>query len=126
MGVKRFEDLKVWQTATEIGIKIYSLSLSIKEFGLKDQVLRSSISISSNIAEGFESGSNKNFIRYLSYSKASCGELRSQIYILHKIGLLNEERYNSFYNDLLRLSKQLNSFIKYLKNFDEKAQAQNM
>ena len=82
--IKQFEDLDVWQKARELTRLIYQISSDssfAKDFGLKDQIRRSSVSILSNIAEGFERGSNKEFIQFLSYAKGSCGELRAQLYV---------------------------------------------
>ena len=82
--IKQFEDLDVWQKARELTRLIYQISSEnnfAKDFGLKDQIRRSSVSILSNISEGFERGSNKEFILFLSYAKGSCGELRTQLYV---------------------------------------------
>ncbi len=81
----RFEDLNVWQNAIEIGVKIYVLVeiLTIsKDFRARDHLIGSAISISNNIAEGFEYTINKQFMSYLAIAKGSAGELRSQLYLL--------------------------------------------
>lgn len=82
--VKRFEDLRVWQMARQLTASIYRMSRKGefgRDFGLRDQVRRSSTSVMSNIAEGFERSSNKEFVRFLVIAKASSGELRSQLYV---------------------------------------------
>ena len=83
--VERFEDLKVWRHAIEIGLKIYRLVETnhlVKDYRAKDQLIGSAISISNNIAEGFEYNSNRQFIRFLAIAKGSAGELRSQLFLL--------------------------------------------
>ena len=81
----QFEDLAVWQRSADLACDIYKHFKASKEFGLKDQITRSALSISSNIAEGYERKTSKDYARFLSYSKGSCGELRSQIYIQLKL-----------------------------------------
>ena len=82
--VKKFEDLEIWQKARGVIREIYSIS-SVgefsKDYGLKDQIRRSSVSIISNISEGFERDGNKEFLQFLSLAKGSCGELRAQLYV---------------------------------------------
>src|SRR5262245_32987716 len=82
--IRRFEDLIAWQKARELTKGIYGITNQGpfgKDFALKDQIRRASISIMSNIAEGFERSRPKEFHQFLSISKCSCGELRSQLYI---------------------------------------------
>ena len=84
MAVKYFEDLEVWILSRELTNKIYNVSSDgrfAKDFGLRDQIRRATVSIMSNIAEGYEGGGNKEFIQFLSIAKASCGEVRSQLYV---------------------------------------------
>lgn len=116
--IEHFEDLKIWKDAAEIAISIFKFSMHgplSKDFGLKDQIRRSAESISSNIAEGFEYNNNKDFIKFLRYSKGSAGELRSQLYIVHSTGMMDAETYRTYRKDLLEISKQISGFIKYLK-----------
>ena len=82
--IERFEDLIAWQKARKLTCEIYQITRQgafVKDFGLSNQIQRASVSIMSNIAEGFERGSNKEFIQFLYIAKGSCGEVRSQIYI---------------------------------------------
>lgn len=120
--IKRFEDLEIWQKAIEIAVDLYSICEEGKlkrDFGMKDQIRRAVMSISDNIAEGFEYDNNKDFIRFLRYSKGSSGEVRNKIFILKKIKYIDEEFYESMYNRLIELSKQIASFIKYLKDYEK-------
>ena len=84
MQVKNFEDLEIWKDARALTRAIYQLtsdSKFSKDLGLRDQIRRASVSIMSNIAEGFERGGNQEFIQFLYVAKASCGEVRSQLYV---------------------------------------------
>jgi len=121
--VERFEDLDTWRKATKIAIDIYKISETEKlknDFGTKDQIRRAAFSISSNIAEGFEYNNNKEFVRFLKYAKGSAGELRSQLFILNQLSLIQKDFYEEIIEELVCLSGQLSSFIKYLKNYQEK------
>lgn len=121
--IKRFEDLDIWKLAIEIAVDIYKISEQGKlklDYGLKDQILRATMSISNNIAEGFEYDNNKDFIKFLRYSKGSSGELRSQLFVLKKIEFINETFYNDMFDRLISLSKQISGLIKYLKEYEKK------
>jgi len=77
----RFENLEVWKKAARLSADIYRNLKDLKDYGFKDQITRSGLSVPSNIAEGFERESQKECLNFLSYAKGSCGELRCQIYI---------------------------------------------
>ena len=85
----RFEDLEVWKRGARLSADIYKGMAEIRDFGFRDQITRSGLSIPSNIAEGVERESNLDCIRFLTYAKGSCGELRTQIYIGVDIGYIN-------------------------------------
>ena len=120
-----FEDLPVWNVSKELAVRIYELTSQgklSKDYGLKDQMQRSAVSISSNIAEGFERGSKKEFMQYLYIARGSCGELRSQMYIARDIGYFDNDNFDTIYSLALKVSKQINGFIKYLKSTNFKGQ----
>jgi four helix bundle protein len=120
--IKQFEELDSWKEATSIAIEIYAASEKGKlknDFGMKDQIRRAAMSISDNIAEGFEYENNTQFVRYLMYSKGSAGELRNKLYVLYRAEFIDKEFYSSMYNRLIELSKQISGFIKYLKQFEK-------
>jgi len=122
MAAKTFEELEIWQRGIYIVEKIYSLIAKSKlksDFALADQIKRASISISSNIAEGFERNNNKDFRRFLTYSKGSAREVRSQLYIALSQNYIEMDEYDLFYNDLINISKQLKGFIIYLAKWDD-------
>ncbi|SDA76765.1 four helix bundle protein [Algoriphagus alkaliphilus] len=120
---ERFEDLPVWQHAIRIGVRIYGLVDSeklAKDYRAKDQLVGSAISISNNIAEGFEYNRNRQFIRYLEIAKGSAGELRSQHFLLLSAGKIDEEIYQENYLDLVDFSSELKGFVKYLSEFEDR------
>ena len=83
-GITRFEEIEAWKTSRQLTNMIYKLSEQgafIKDFGLKDQIRRASVSVMSNIAEGFESRTDTQFINFLGHAKGSAGEVRSQLYV---------------------------------------------
>jgi four helix bundle protein len=118
-----FEDLKVWQKARALNVKVYQLTLNetfSKDFGLKNQIRNASVSISSNIAEGFERNGNKEFSQFLSIAKGSAGEVRSQLYLAKDLEYIPEENLQTLVDDLKEISKMLNGLIRYLKETELK------
>ncbi|MFD2602304.1 four helix bundle protein [Flavobacterium suzhouense] len=116
--LKSFEEIIAWQKARELNAEIYKItnesSSFAKDYGLRDQMRRASISISSNIAEGFERETPKEFIRFLFIAKASAGEFRSQLYLALDLGYVSEIEFNSLNLKVNDISKLLSGFIKYL------------
>jgi len=113
----KFEDLDVWKRAARLCAEIYKELKELKDYSFKHQITRSSLSISSNIAEGFERGSDKKFIRFLYYSKGSCGEFRSQTNIGMKINYIEKEIGVKWINESIEISSMLSGLIKTRKNF---------
>ncbi len=117
-----FEEMEVYQKALSFGVKAYKLTLSNqqinRDFGLKDQLQRAALSISNNIAEGFERETKKELIRFLYLSKGSAGECRNMLNFLKLLEYINEENFYDHRNDVMEISKQLGNYIKYLKNLE--------
>lgn len=116
--VATFEELNVWQNAMTLCQEVYALTKNTEiksDFPLRDQLRKSAISIPSNIAEGFERESNNQFIYFLIISKGSCGELRTQINLAYNLGLLPKDVFLELKEKCITISKQLSSFIKYLR-----------
>lgn len=114
---KRFEDLLIWQKAREICKKIHILTQKeglSKDFTLKNQWKSSTGSIMDNIAEGFERDGDKEFKQFLSISKASTGEARSQAYRAFDYGYITKDEFEDLYKMLTEESYMIASFIKYL------------
>lgn len=119
MRFNKFEDIQAWQDARSINKEIWMIisSTSLKrEFALRDQVVRSSGSIMDNIAEGYERDGNKEFIHFLSIAKASCGELRSQLYRCLDREYITNEQFLDLKSKLVLTSKRIKSLMNYLKN----------
>ena len=113
-----FEDLPVWQNARELASLVYTTSAEgklNKDYGLRNQIQKAVASVSSNIAEGFERGSKREFIQFLYIAKGSCGELRSQLYIAKDLGYLSNSTSETLIKSASNASKQIYGFIKYLK-----------
>ena len=85
----RFEELDVWKRAARLSVGVYQALSSLRDYGFKDQITRASLSVPSNIAEGFERLTAKDCIKFLSYAKGSCGEVRTQIYVGMEIGYID-------------------------------------
>jgi four helix bundle protein len=116
--IKRFEEIEAWINARKLTKMIYELtnsSLFSKDYGLKDQIRRSAISVMSNIAEGFESHTQAMFADYLGRAKGSAGELRSQLYISLDCGYIREDDFNHAFSFAEQISEQLYRLIAYLK-----------
>jgi four helix bundle protein len=111
MAYQSFEDLEVWQRACRLVVEIFINFRRCKEFTLKDQVCRAALSIPSNIAEGAERGSTKDFAHFLNIAKGSCGELRTQLYIARKLELLP----SAMFQRLKTESKEIGSMLEGLR-----------
>lgn len=108
--VERFEDLIAWQKARELTKKVYSLTVEsdfAKDFGLRDQIRRASVSVMSNIAEGFERGGNAEFHQFVVIAKGSCAEVRTQLYIALDVGYLSQDQFEETYNMALEVTRIL-------------------
>ena len=95
--IERFEDLIAWQKARKLTQLIYQVSRRgafAKDFGLSGQIQRAAVSIMSNISEGFERGGRGEFHQFLSIAKASCAEVRSQLYVAFDVGYLNQDEFD--------------------------------
>jgi four helix bundle protein len=111
-----FKELKVWKQSKDLAVRIYRLTEEgafIKDFGLKDQIRRASVSIPSNIAEGDNLDTDKQSVRHFYIARGSVAELRTQLVIGMEIGYLNENQYNLLEKELAQISAMLTSLIKY-------------
>ncbi|WP_194851190.1 four helix bundle protein [Nonlabens antarcticus] len=120
---KSFEDLEIWQRARVICNDVYDLYLLSdlqKDYGLWNQINRSTGSIMDNIAEGFDRDGNKEFIQFLSISKASCGESKSQLYRCLDRKYMEQDKFENVAKKMDECKAQISGFMKYLKNSDRK------
>lgn len=115
MTIQKFEDLKVWQKAQDLAVQIYDSFSQSKDFGFRDQITRASVSISNNIAEGFERGSNADFKRFLYFSPASNSELRSMLYLSERLKYLTHQKSHDLISQTNEVSKMLYAFIRSMK-----------
>ena len=113
--IQRFEDLVMFKKARELTKAIYSALATCKDYGFRDQIQRASVSIVSNIAEGFESGTKQEFLNYLYIAKASAGEVRAQLYVAYDIKYLNIETFKRLNMSAEECSRLTASFIRKLK-----------
>ena len=117
MNYKRFEELEIWQLTRILVSDTYKMTLSgkfSKDFALRDQIRRCAVSVMSNISEGFERHTNKEFVHFLFIAKGSCGEFRSQLYIALDCGYITEEELKKHSDSCQVISKSIAGFIKYL------------
>ena len=111
-----FEDLLIWQEGMNLCDEIYAVLKKCKDYSLRDQMQRSSVSIPSNIAEGFELSTNRAFIRHLYIAKGSSGELRTQIYIAMRQGYIEKQKGLELVDLAKKIAAMISNFIAARKN----------
>lgn len=111
----RFENLDVWKRAARLSAELYRAFDESREYGFKDQITRSALSIASNVAEGHERDTARDRIKFLQYAKGSCGELRTQIYIGIEAGYISREQGRKWIVESRELSAMLYNLIKYFR-----------
>lgn len=119
--IENFEDLRVWQKGIELVKQIYLLTAEGQlrtDFGLRDQLQRAAVSIPTNIAEGFERSSRKDYVRFLYIAKGSAGEVRSLLRVALEVGGIGQTRYVQLRDSVLELSRYLSNQIRSLKEAD--------
>lgn len=114
MKIQKFEDIIAWQKSQDFAVVIYKLFNSSKDFGFKDQIQRASVSISNNIAEGFDRMSDKEFVRFLYIALASCSEVKSMLYLSEKLGYNSKEETALLIENANEISKIIRGLIKSL------------
>lgn len=115
--IERFEEIKAWQLAKDLVTTVYRSSENgqfAKDYSLRDQIRRAAVSVMSNIAEGFERGSDKDFQRFLYMAKGSAGEVRSHLFVAKELGYLTAEDFSVLRSKAEDVSKSLSGFITYL------------
>ena len=112
---KNFEDIVSWKKSQILAVFIYKIFKNNKDFGFRDQIQRASISISNNIAEGFDRKGNKEFKQFLYIAKGSCSEVRSMLYIALELKYLSKSEFNEIYNLTIEISRLIQGFINSLK-----------
>jgi four helix bundle protein len=116
--IEKFEDIEGWKKGRELRKAIYGCSKRgdfAKDFSLKDQIRRAAQSVTSNIAEGFERGGNREFIQFLSDAKGSCGEVRDQLYTALDENYVSQAEFNQLCGLAIETSRLISGFMKYLQ-----------
>ena len=122
--IQRFEDIDAWQKARELTRSIYKISSQrefSRDYGLANQIRRASVSVMSNIAEGFDRGGAREFIQFLAIAKGSVAEVESQLYIALDNSYIRRSEFNEIYNITTDVKFLISGFIRYLKNLNTKA-----
>jgi len=128
-SIEKFEDLEIWQLSRELVREVYKLTRKkefSKDYGLKDQIRRSSVSVMNNIGEGFESRTTKRFINYLGHAKGSSGETRSVSYVALDCEYISESEFQILYDRCTIISKKIQKLISYLKGYDSNDRVQDV
>ncbi len=116
--IKKFEDIESWKSARKLTKQIYEITAAgefTRDFGLKDQIRRASVSTLSNIAEGFERGGDQEFLQFLSIAKGSCGEVRAQLYVALDQGYVSAESFETLSKTATEVGRLISGLMKYLK-----------
>lgn len=119
MSIRRFEDIEGWQLARELTRQVYAVAMRgafAKDFGLRDQITRASGSAMHNIAEGFDGGTNAEFLKYLRYAQRSCSEVQSQLFIALDQSYISQAEFDSIYQQAALTHAKIGGFIRYLLN----------
>jgi four helix bundle protein len=117
--IERFEDIEAWKLARKLTSLIYEISAArdfSRDFALRDQIRRASISIVSNIAEGFERDGDREFLQFLSVAKGFCGEVRAQLYLAFDRAYMSEKQFAELTAKALELSRVISGLIRYLRS----------
>ncbi|MEN9729393.1 MAG: hypothetical protein RLZ91_510 [Bacteroidota bacterium] len=107
MKIKKFEDLLVWQKAVELTVDLYACLEKVNDFGFKNQIQRASLSISNNLAEGFERGSDRDFKRFLFIAQGSCSEVKSMLYVGVRLKYIRTDSYIELNQRVVEIGKML-------------------
>ncbi|MBK1789993.1 four helix bundle protein [Persicirhabdus sediminis] len=115
MAFHSFEDLEVWKRSCRLSLKVMEQTQNSNNYALKDQMIRSAISVPSNIAEGQERDSQGDFIRFLRIAKGSCGELRTQLYLAYKSSMIPEQPALDMIKETKEISSMLQGLIRSIQ-----------
>ncbi|MBW2441488.1 MAG: four helix bundle protein [Deltaproteobacteria bacterium] len=121
MKIERFEDIEAWQLARELTRKVYTLTKKPKftqDFGLKRQIQEAAGSSMHNIAEGFDSETNPEFIRFPSYARRSCTEVQSELYVASDQQYITDAKFQDVYDHAGRTRAAIRGFINYLISYE--------
>lgn len=117
MKFNRVEDIKAWKKSVNLAVNVYNAFLLCEDQSFKNQIERASISVSNNIAEGFERGSNRDFVRFLFIAKGSCSEVRSLLSVGHRLNYIDNSIYKILHDNADHIIRMLSKIITSLKPF---------
>ncbi|WP_054693745.1 four helix bundle protein [Geotalea toluenoxydans] len=120
MKIERFEDIESWKEARILVREVYRCLSVCNDFGFKDQMQRAAISVMSNIAEGFDRASNREFIQFLVVARGSASEVKSQAYAALDIGYLDGDAFKAIIFRCTAITNLINGFIRFLKTSERK------
>ncbi len=115
MRIDKFEDIISWQKGIELSVIVYGIFRNNRDYGFRDQIQRAAVSISNNIAEGYERQSNKEFSKFLYIAKGSAGEVRSMLNIALELGYISKTQFNDLQNRCSEISRLISGFIKSIQ-----------
>jgi four helix bundle protein len=115
MAFQSFENLEVWQRGCRLAVDVFETFSSCRNFTMQDQVQRAALSIPSNVAEGYERDSNKEFVRFLNISKGSCGELRTQLYISRELRFIKKGDSDRLITESKEISAMLHGLARAVR-----------
>jgi four helix bundle protein len=116
MKIENFEEIEAWKESRKLVKELYSGFSACRDFNFRDQIQRAGVSIMSNIAEGFERNTNKEFINFLSIARGSCAEVKSLLYASLDVGYVENDVFNKLHGRINKVNGLLNGFISYLKS----------
>ena len=126
--IERFEEIESWKVARGISRQVYSITCSgnfAKDFGLREQVQRSAVSVMANIAEGFDSGSSREFIRFLGYAIRSATELQSHLYVALDQDYISKQEFDTLFASIIKCKNLLSGFARYLRSHPKSQSVQS-
>lgn len=115
MAIRRFEDIIAWQKAQDFSVEIYNHFKTNKDFSFRDQITRASVSISNNIAEGFDRNSNQDFSRFLYYALSSNSEVRSMLYLAVRLNFISQQNSKQLISNSNEVARLIFGLIKSVK-----------
>lgn len=113
--MESFESLDVWRRSSRLSVQLYKNLSACRDYGFRDQITRAALSVPSNIAEGYERGSTKDYLRFLRIAKGSAGELRTQLYIGREAGFVSEALAQDWLAAITEISKMLQGMVRTLE-----------
>ena len=123
MAIEKFEDIKAWQAGRKLTKAVYQMSSAgqfSRDYGLRDQIQRASVSVMANIAEGYDSLSNREFMRFLGYALRSATEVQSHLYVALDQDYASQDQFNAIYQQAIEVKSLLHGFLRYLRKSEVK------